>query len=484
MQMMSKFVEFDREELDQRRQITKQALLERRQSVTLDGKKFMMWPLFFRSNSSVPESEVDVCTSALGIVAGSKFELGKDSPAYQAISDAVSLLLYMRNKDGSWPTHISLVGRKKLVMEGVINDTYYALRALMSIDFLSQTPKVKIRAGKKLKEKDARCAFIEESVNWLLHNRVSSGWRYTGIAYLENPEDRFQLPACTTPSAHTIIILSQVMDQLRNYSPHSAVIAEIQSAIDETVRWFHDTCNSDGGFGAKASDASKVSNTAKVILALSSVHYSPDVKDRAEKTLKRAVKWLTSHYDPDSIKTENVCEEFSQIIITPDGPLTRNMIHEDFIEPLLIEAMIRYKQYCHTNDVRQYKKRKVNAVISQALEDLLALQVESGDMRGLVGSHRPIEEQRYTMYSCCDFFCAISLLIESRLDRAFVTNRRAARKCTRGLIVVFAVFFVIVLAAGYPKYFLAFAGGILVLAREILVSLATSRIEKKIFDQS
>ena len=88
------------------------------------------------------------------------------------------------------------------------------------------------------------------------------------------------------------------------------------------------------------------------------------------------------------------------------------------------------------------------------------------------------------MYSCCDFFCAISLLIESRLDRAFVTNRRAARKCTRGLIVVFAVFFVIVLAAGYPKYFLAFAGGILVLAREVLVSLATSRIEKKIFDQS
>jgi len=488
MRILSKFVDLNRERLDHCRQLTKQALLERRQSICLHGNTFVMWPLFFRSDTNTPESEVDTCTSALGIIAGSKFELAEDyaSSEYNAVSDALSLLLYMRNDDGSWPTHISLVGRDDLTMEGVINDTFYALRALMAIGFLSLSPKIKeneivdLKTGRTLNTYPDRLRFVEKSVTWLLNNRVRSGWRYTGIAYLENPSDRLQLSAYTTPSAHAIMVLSDVMDQLREYSPHHHLIKKIQRAIDETVLWFHDICNTDGGFGDKSSQNSRVSNTAKVILALSSVNYSPNLKEKVKGTLHKAVRWLTSHYKPDKITASDVCEEFSQIIITANGTFTRNVIHEDFLEPLLIESLIRYKGFCIKNDIEQYRKRKVNSVISLALKKMLDLQVQTGDMRGLVGSHRPIEDQRYTMYSSCDFFCAISSLIDSKLDQVFIANKKTIAACTALLLVIAVLSARFVIALDYPKFFLLAVGGITAVARDVLVEVISSIVEKHI----
>lgn len=504
MGIMSKFVESDREKLDHCRQITKQALLERRHSISLNGNTFMMWPLFFRSNNSTPESEVEVCTSALGIIAGSKFGLREDNvtTTYTAISDAVSLLLYMRNDDGSWPTHISLVDNGNLIMEGVINDTYYALSALMAIDFLSPNPKIKkdqmydLKSGQPLSDDQNRRKYIEKSVEWLLNNRVISGWQYTGITYLTNPAITGTLfPAYTTPSAHAIIVLSTVMNQLKNYFPleSDSLIKQIQSAIDETVGWFVNICNQDGGFGVKSSEASRVNNTAKVILALSSVDYSNGLKGQVEKTLQKAVKWLISHYDPKNITAENVYEEFEQIKKTAAGKTyTDNIIHEDFTEPLLIESMIRYKSYCKDKDIAEYKKRKVNNVISLVLNSMLALQVQSGNMRGLVRSHRPVRDQHYTMYSSCDFFCAISLLIESRLDQVIITQKRMITVCSIVLIVIAVIVAgLIAFVKEYPTLSLAAVmkttaitavvttviTGVL---QEVLVNLITAIIERHI----
>lgn len=485
MQIMSKFADLDREQLDHRRQITKQALLDRRQSVVLDGNQFKMWPLFFRGDNSIPETEVDICTSALGIIAGSKFELTKGNYAYSAVSDAVSLLLYMRNDDGSWPTHISLVGRNDTVMEGIINDTYYALSALMAIDFLSQSPKINEnklidpKSGKTLKKYADRLKYIEKSAEWLLNNRVGRGWRHTGITYLTNPSEKSHLPANTTPSAHAIIILSDIMNQLRDHSPRNGLIEKIQRAVDETVQWFHDIRNQDGGFGTKWSENSRISNTAKVILALSSVNCSPELKTDAEKTLHKAVKWLVSHYNPDKITTEDVCEKFSQIVTTADGTFARDVFHEDFIEPLVIESLIRYKSYCNDKDIKQYNKRKVNSVISLALKNMLNMQVQSGKMRGLVRCHRSMEGQHYAMYSSCDFFCAISSLIESRLDRVIVTNKRITAVCMKVLLAIAVISAVIALVMNSPgASVIVMAIGLA--AREILINLISSLVEKHI----
>ena len=75
-------------------------------------------------------------------------------------------------------------------MEGVISDTYFALFALLSINFISNTPLINNivdpKNNKVLSNLDDRLKIIEKSVQWLLDNRVSQGWGYSLKIFMNN----------------------------------------------------------------------------------------------------------------------------------------------------------------------------------------------------------------------------------------------------------------------------------------------------------
>lgn len=190
----------DRENILNSIENAKQCLISTQQKISLSGKDYLTWPLFF-TDTTTPSSDVDVCTSALGIIALSKFDFRNNNSIKQSVIDSINTLISIRNDDGSWPSKISLVSKDQLFMEGVISDTYYALFALLSVGFLSNNPLItsfkNLKNGITYNTLDDRLAFINDSVEWLLDNRVDhkQGWQYTGVSYLEDTNEKDSLPA-------------------------------------------------------------------------------------------------------------------------------------------------------------------------------------------------------------------------------------------------------------------------------------------------
>lgn len=489
----------NQENLEHALEYAKQAILSKKRFVTLGGNDYMMWPLFFKEDNATPEAEIDICTSSLGIIACSQFQT-PDGAVSQSIQKGLSLLLYMRNEDGSWPSHISLVGKENLAMEGVINDTYFALNALMQVEFLSNSPKVSPITDPKnnnhsLASFSERLDIVCKSVHWLLDNKVNQGWQYTGTTYLQGTSNQAELKAYTLPSAHVIVVLSKVMDAIKIQDPNNELIDKIQSSIDDTVSWFCDICNRDGGFGITWSGDSRISNTAKVLLALSCTDYSDRLKERVEKTIHRAAKWLCLHYKPGRLRSNDVCEEFSQIIIQDNGtkrqPLKRSVIHETFVEPVIIEALISYwKKYrdSRVSNVLFRRKRIINT-ICVATEYMLGLQAQDGTMLGFVSSRRAFDNERYTMYSCCDFICALTALINSGIGRTIEQMKYVNTLVL--IILIVAILSIAIMASMFSPVkpmLVAIISAISValgpIIKDIVTSLIVSRLEGVLGDDS
>ena len=168
----------------------KQCLISKQLNISLNGQTYLTWPLFFSEYTS-QNSDVDVCTSGLGVMAFSKFDFSNNSSLKFPIANSINTLISIRNNDGSWPSNISLVSKDEIYMEGVISDTYYALSALLCVGFLSNSPKVNsfknLKSNTLLDTLEKRIDYINDSVEWLLDNRVDhgQGWQYTGVSYLE-----------------------------------------------------------------------------------------------------------------------------------------------------------------------------------------------------------------------------------------------------------------------------------------------------------
>lgn len=435
-------MKLDCERLQHGIESAKQCLISKQQKIFLNGKNYLTWPLFFRE-SSTPNSDVDVCTSGLGVIALTKFDINSSNTLKRMVANSVNTLISIRNEDGSWPSKISLVSRDEFSMEGVISDTYYALSALLSVGFLTENPIIDEFKNLKLDISfdtlDKRIKFINDSVEWLLKNRVDhdQGWQYTGISYLENNRDKATLPAYTTPTANAVIILAQIVNKIKATRPSHAMIGKINSAIDNSIGWFCDIQAKDKkncGFGIKRGERSRVGNTARVIIALCSTYSESNQK--AIRVLQKAVNWLIRNYKPTKLTFADTAEDFHQLIIeTKLGSLKkafrRSINHETFIEPIIIDALRLYYNIVISKRGKLYQKERIFYTIAKATSHLLNFQVHGGDDDGAVCSRRIASNEQLTMYSTSDFICA---LVELNSD--YLLLKKVKYSTLRGILFI------------------------------------------------
>ncbi len=234
-------MKLDRERLEHSINICKQCILSKKQMVSIRSSKYLVWPLFFLKGTQPREDGVDICATALGIVSSSHFINGNvNDEISNAVKAGIFTLLYVRNVDGSWPSKISLVAKDNVSMEGVISDTYYALSALMAVDFITNHPKipdiVDPLTNQILNELNDRLAIVEQGVQWLLENRVGQGWGYTGIKYLEDRTGRNVIPAYVVPSMNAITVMSQILSVEREINPQSILVERMEVVSPERIK--------------------------------------------------------------------------------------------------------------------------------------------------------------------------------------------------------------------------------------------------------
>lgn len=445
-------MKIDKENILQCIEKSKQCLISKQQKIQVNKNDYLTWPLFF-SNVSTPSSDVDVCTSALGVIAFSKFDLEKNKSLETAVMSSINTLISIRNDDGSWPSNISLVSRDEFSMEGVISDTYFAISALLSVGFLSENPLVKefknLKTNSSLDTLDKRIDFLNTSVEWLLSNRVDheQGWQYTGISYLEKNEDKDSLPAYTTPTANATIILSQIIKIIKNSRPQHAMIDKINSAINNSIRWFCDIQSNDKkdcGFGIKRGERSRIGNTARVVIALCNARNNNN-QDMVDKKLHKAVNWMLKTYKPSKLSFADVGEDFHQLIVEKQSGVLKNAYrrsinHETFVEPDIIEALQLYYNGFVNAKLKFFKKLCIYTSISTALTYLLNMQKHGGDCDGAIKSRRIAVNEQYTMYTTSNFMCSVYKLCTDELLFKKVKNSSMRNK----LFIISTLFFILI----------------------------------------
>lgn len=436
-------LKFDEEKILKGIEHAKQCIMSHQQKISFGEHQYLTWPLFF-GDCSTQNSDVDVCTSGLGIIALSNFDIIESDPLKCTISDSINTLISIRNDDGSWPSKISLVSRDVFSMEGVISDTYYALSALLSIKFLSEKPLVNniknLKTNVKLDSLDERIEFVNESVNWLLNNRVEhkQGWQYTGVNYLENSSDKEILPAYTLPTAYAIIVMSNILKIVSEIRPDHELVDKIQMAIDNSIKWFRDiqsNNHSDCGFGIKRGERSRIGNTGRVIKALCNA-LTQENEDIIEPVLNKAVDWLIRNYKPSNLLFIDVCEDFQQLIIEKESGIfktayRRSNNHESFIEPIIIDSFMAYLESTVGNKSTFISRHQIFQKIAVAVSNLLLFQVNGGNQDGAVKCRRIAPNEQLTMYATSDFINSLF-----NLHKDTVLLKKVKHSTSRSVIIV------------------------------------------------
>jgi len=468
--------------------LAKQCLLNRHQHINLYGKSYLTWPLFFVDTVPAQSEEVDICTSGLGVVALSNFD---GDEIKNLISASVNTIVSIRNVDGSWPSKISLTSKDNVSMEGVISDTYFALSALLKVDFLKDNPTIEnitnLKTNQVLSTRNDRLGFVKKSIEWLLLNRVGQGWQYAGVSYLEDQESRKSLPAYTTPTANALIVVSQFLSEMESIDKNDALIPRMKSAINDSVRWLCDIINAGekGGVGIKLGERARVSNTARVIVALCKAAKVTDSRltNMIEERLQKAVSWLITNYTPSKIKPEDVNEDYFQFYIVKDTegnatPLKRSTNHESFIESIVIEGLHLYYSRIKDKDRKPFKpiqRVRLYLVMKTAVEQLITNQLTSGSLVGAVKSRRTVNNELYTMYACCDAICILKLLLSDKnlFNKVKFSVRNMVVRALGVGIVALVITVLACISTDAPWYITTFLA--------IILPLFTNWISSKVF---
>ena len=483
-------MKLDKERLEHSNNICKQCILSKKQMVTIRNDQYLVWPLFFLEGAQPREDGVDVCATALGVISSSIFITENITDEISnSVYAGISTLLFVRNEDGSWPSKISLVVKDNVSMEGVISDTYYALSALMAVDFITNNPRISNivdpLTNQTLTELSDRLEIVEKGVRWLLDNRVGQGWGYTGIKYLEDSTGRNVIPAYVVPSTYAITIISQILNLEKSIITHSPLIEKMEAAIRETINWICEIQNQDGGFGIKRGEKSRVGNTAKVLVALCTVATPSHMETKINNVINKAVKFVLKNYNPKKISFESVSEDFSQFIIeTNNGDVNafkRPIIHELYLEPLVLDALSLY--YAKTLSVSAANPAKKSAIFKNkicktmkvACEEMLLRQKLDGDIQGAVRSRRPAQYESYTMYACSDLICALSSLTKNNELFRNISKVSLKQKLLIGVYILLILLIIVPVVLSQDPIWLS---TLLLILNPIALSVISNLVEK------
>lgn len=418
------------------------------------GRRIPFVPLFMdeKGAGAAPET-MDVCAISLAITAMSqRGEL--DFEELATLEELTAYLLLVRDKDGSWPSLVYLEAAADVEeMEGVVNEVYWALRALLDVGL----PDID-RTTLKLSF-DAQLTVLAETISWLERNRVGHAWWYTGTSLAQDPGS---LVPAVLPTAHVVIVLRQLEDSVEQskrrlmrqsvadrprFESDLSVIAERTRKLRvDALAWLRSFPNEDGGYGTQAGEKSNVTDTAAVLVALCTDDSSENLCV-ARAALKYLLKRKVGGRQP--IDESELFVQYDQIRSFGDGAAAivrrRPINHEKPLEPGVLIALVRSLEkkwpdggktlYGTLRPLGKWSFRRRFGSVSRAL---LKREVRQGSLAGAFRGHRQTS-MHFPVYYSVDSITAL----RGAIPHAEV----AARVVTLGQIVAAVAFLFVVTGA-------------------------------------
>lgn len=365
-------------------------------------------PLFFQELTEhlISLSEIDSCSTsiALSILALKKDRLSDREK--EMIKKCCRLLLKIRDESGGWPSIVLLspaINVEK--MEGTINDTYFALDALIRLGMPTYASDiVELTAEEQIE-------ILHSSLRWLLNNRLHRGWYYNEIEFLRE-EDRVNIIPAILPTSNVLTLLGGVIpiltefnSELRKHSntsnlldKNNKLIGEIHTAFSEGIEWLRNSRNEDGGYGRFPGSQTTITNTILALRALlmdNTFETFEWTKQVLKRLLKESPKTITNLSD------EDIFEGYDQILVCKsEGRETfwrRTILHEKFVEGLLLQVFvdiitknwnIQGKEKRLVDELTITEKLKLRKLNQFLLEKLMTLQKTTGTLIGAFKSRR------------------------------------------------------------------------------------------------
>lgn len=419
----------------------KNNLINHRHNVTINGIKYCFWPLFL-VNQIDSNSEIDTCGTAMGVLCFS------DDPTQKLITtDSLKAILWLRNEDGSWPSKVSnLNGSEEPKREGVINDTVYALTALLDAGFLDDKFSYTLEYSKthiNLLDLKSRYFFFEKSIQWLIANRVNKGWDYKGTEYLRGTN----FEPSVLPTVRVIILFSKIMKIFEDIktiddSIHRN-ISDLKNEINETLDWLISIQNSDGGIGKKRGKSSTIVHSALAIIALLQSNQKHHI-DHCIKCMKYLLK-TKDIFDLNSLKHEELFDEYEQIIVERNGNIYKAMInHENFVEEILIRALTEFIP--HKGKLTRYEIYKYSKLLKSLLFEIKNRQEHTGQFSGAISSRRASPDEKYPIYTSW-LTIDVLKLINTNFQAIMNIVRRPLWKPFYRMLLLFVILEIIILVS-------------------------------------
>ena len=375
-------------------------------------------------------------------------------------------------------------------MEGVVNEVYWALRALLDVGLLDPSQST---LGM---DYEHQVILMTETLDWLAANMVGHGWWFTGTSIMSSPNG---IAPAVLPTANVILLLAQA---------HSAIASSRQRELDshtveangralpltaladraETMRrdateWLRTIQNSDGGYGTQAGGSSNQTDSAVVLSALCT-----DDSPETYRVAMRALKYLLSHRvsDCDSVDDSDVFVDYDQILLLNEGKelevLRRPIRHEKPLGPGVLRALAAAAQWRWVasngtlyEGLNLYRQWQFRHYLGEMTESLLQRQLGDGRIAGAFRGQRQ-SSMSYPVYYSLDAIVALDELTPVLdLVGAAITRRQLD---AAGLCLVLVVLAVVISKFLSDSLFVSVAAGLIVLVITAGISLLIAYLRR------
>jgi hypothetical protein len=441
--------------------------VSRRTVVKVGGEMGSLWPLF-NDDRPVPIAhfEIDTCATSLGLLSSLEAAVLAPADRVELTEQALVTLVSLRRADGSWPSiRLTPSISAKDHMEGIVNDTIFAVQALLHTGFLAPdgdpgVPRTPASTG-QLSSAAGRAAWLAESVAWIERNRVGMGWYYTDTTHMANPD---QYGPAVGPTASMVVLLDEWMSLIR---PEHGVgyHLRLREMRNDAISWLKSAQAGSGGFGRSQGGPPLLGHTALAVLALLCT------TDSNRDELGLAARWLvrkTSKRKLRKLVVADCFDEYEQLVSRGRSRYVKRVIsHEYPIEALLVRVMgallldFRFRPAGLTQLLQQR--------VAGVGEMLLDRQAEDGALKGSFRSRRVTSGEHAPVYWVYQGILALRAL-QKLCAEGFLREGQAVRSVFVVAIMSVALFVIYLWASNWS---VAVMPTLALIASGILVNLLT-----------
>ncbi|MBR9972114.1 hypothetical protein [Magnetospirillum sulfuroxidans] len=374
------------------------------------GDKGVLWPLFLTPASIGPNEayEIDTCATSLGFIGLRQSLPIAESGDPRLAQSPLSTLIGLRKADGSWPS-IQLAPRlgRADEMEGIVNDTIYALTALLDGGFLEKeiSPRwpVVSTSFENLNTYRARIDWLSQTVSWIKSNRLDRGWYFTSSDYMA---DKAQYIPATGPTAAMVLAIDRFLKAIAGDEecPYRAILEKLKL---DGIAWLKEIQHESGGFGRDGQDVPRIGHTA---WALRVLLLSND--QDTEFAAIRSVDWLLKNVKSKQLgraSEQDAFDRYAQAIFTRNEIFRKRIIaHEHPLEATVLIALCEVYQHRGRLSLSTGRRKVVSKAIFSLTKQLVGRQQKDGPLRGAFRSRRNSLGEEYPLYWIAHSVLALS----------------------------------------------------------------------------